>query len=431
MKYHIIPILLLLAASYAYATDCATLKADCKSECDSICKDALEEGYKAQSLCCSEGLCSNTYDTVFCELPEYIQCAQNTINQYHTCIINCVNQYRNTVDKKERAEIRAHCRTPCYDTYETQLYDGCIQSNCQKYCQQKGFSQGSYRKMKTAGWGKCECSQLTTTTTSTSTSSTTTTLVTDLYQNTEADASIYMCSNEYEHQTQKRNDLTHNLIRDYLMNIDFSGIPWLGDKIEGVKDDHRDPWEIKVRDIIKKYDIQDTSVTNVINLALQHKQPELCFAVMRYERGEITVWNEDSISSCHTQLALAENDPSICENIEWYCWRKKCYWSIGETTDDKQICEVMPAEWHDRCVHSMAHNKQDSSICAGINDQGRRENCILCIAAEQRVNQSCSLIQNSEYRDKCFRMVGRWKCWGRGPDYPVTAMATTAGSRAQ
>ena len=429
MRYYVIPLLLLLSLSYAYATDCATLKTDCNSICDQICQDALKEGYKAQSLCCSEGICSNTYDTDYCSIPEYIQCAQNTINQYHTCITNCVNQYKNTEDKTQRSEIRAHCRTPCYETYETQLYDGCIQNNCQKYCEQKGYNQSSYRKMKTAGWGKCECSQ-TTSSSTTTTTHTTTTIVTDLYQNSEADASIYMCSNKYEHQTPENNDLTHSLIRDYLMNIDFSSIPWLGNKIEEIKNNHRDPWETKIKNIINKYNIQDTSPTAVINQALQQKQPEICYAVMRYDRGEITNWNEDTISSCHSQLALATNNPSICENIQWYCWRKKCYWNIGETTENQQICENMPTEWYDRCIHSTAHNKQDTSICTLINDQGRKQNCILCIAAETRNNQSCSLIQNSEYRDKCIRMVGHWKCWGREPVYSVTSMATSTGVRA-
>lgn len=160
MKKILILAILILLSSQSFALsseECTEKGQQCAKDCEAICGqtrsdycDKFDYSGCALDVFCWCNICG-IYDTKWCpRYPDYLSCAEGAKGTYRGCIENCQS-------KREARQNVSTCWADCNEELNNKLID-CKQGPCQKFCEEKGFSNGEWaRYTHEYGWDSCYC----------------------------------------------------------------------------------------------------------------------------------------------------------------------------------------------------------------------------------------------------------------------------------
>ncbi len=118
-------------------------------------------------------------------------------------------------------------------------------------------------------------------------------------------------------------------------------------------------------------------------------------------------------SQCFSQLALAKEDISICENdIHDQLNKDNCYSNVGIAMQDASICEKVGGQrMKNSCYSHIGERKGDTSFCEMINETyspyafSQKNNCYTSVASKNKDLDTCNKIQPETDRSECYASV--------------------------
>ncbi len=92
------------------------------------------------------------------------------------------------------------------------------------------------------------------------------------------------------------------------------------------------------------------------------------------------LWSKSWENDCYRQAAFDNNNPSLCNDITNNYHRWQCYQGVFNSGNPKKIEEcnkISDLEWEGKCITNIAVLQNDSSICEEITTQQEKRNCEL------------------------------------------------------
>ncbi|MFA5106163.1 MAG: hypothetical protein WC506_04340 [Candidatus Micrarchaeia archaeon] len=83
-------------------------------------------------------------------------------------------------------------------------------------------------------------------------------------------------------------------------------------------------------------------------------------------------------NKCYNLAAQAAKKASICNYIDVYTWRVTCYSGLiqaGQALDLNDCVLISDTAWNERCLTTLAYQKQNASICDFIRDTPAVQSC--------------------------------------------------------
>lgn len=106
---------------------------------------------------------------------------------------------------------------------------------------------------------------------------------------------------------------------------------------------------------------------------------------------------------CYNQLALRENNISICDKMPNQDDKDSCYWNFARGKEDLLICDkIKNLDFLDNCYRDIATAKEDLSICEKITDQEKKNNCYRNIAKAKQDPLVCDNIATQSVKNSCY-----------------------------
>jgi len=121
-----------------------------------------------------------------------------------------------------------------------------------------------------------------------------------------------------------------------------------------------------------------------------------------------TTNNPTRIDNCYAQVAAKIGDESICPKIDDARYKDSCYKEVGIKNKNSELCKSVKNEFEqENCFSQIAIAKKDKSICNDITNSGQKTLCLYNYAKATNDVKVCKEdIQDSIYKDECFRAVG-------------------------
>jgi hypothetical protein len=112
--------------------------------------------------------------------------------------------------------------------------------------------------------------------------------------------------------------------------------------------------------------------------------------------------------TCLVELAVRENDDTICDAAIHTGVRYQCYAMVAEKLGNLDICGKIPSgvggetgQLHDLCVSEVAVNLKDYELCQRIKAPGLRDGCYLEIYRQTDDMSLCEMIQDAGMKSLC------------------------------
>jgi hypothetical protein len=112
--------------------------------------------------------------------------------------------------------------------------------------------------------------------------------------------------------------------------------------------------------------------------------------------------------TCLVELAVHEEDVSICDAATHGGVRYQCYAMVAEKLGNLDICGKIPSgdqgetgQLHDLCVSDVAVNLKDYELCQRIKTPGLRDGCYLQIYQQTDDMSLCEMIQDRGMKSLC------------------------------
>jgi hypothetical protein len=112
--------------------------------------------------------------------------------------------------------------------------------------------------------------------------------------------------------------------------------------------------------------------------------------------------------TCLVDLAVDEEDVSICDAATHGGVRYQCYAMVAEKLANLDICGKIPSgaqgetgQLHDLCVSDVAVNLKDYELCQRIKTPGLRDGCYLQIYQQTDDMSLCEMIQDLGMKSLC------------------------------
>ncbi len=110
---------------------------------------------------------------------------------------------------------------------------------------------------------------------------------------------------------------------------------------------------------------------------------DLCFKSVAEYRQDISACGmiEDTKAEGECQLAVAraKRDVTMCSSIAHLDSKDLCYLSLN-LQHDTAVCEkIYSSAWKSSCYYNVAVKNNDSSICGKILDGDRRDACVKAV----------------------------------------------------
>jgi len=127
--------------------------------------------------------------------------------------------------------------------------------------------------------------------------------------------------------------------------------------------------------------------------------------------------------SCYKNVALINQNSSICEKIDCNEMKDECYLNIALVKKNEIVCEgIEDEEQMNNCYEGVAMADKDVSLCEGIEDDGKRNECYKNIALIKKDESICERIKENGYKfyentyGACYENVALAKkneyiCW--------------------
>ncbi|MBI4210246.1 MAG: hypothetical protein HY544_01935 [Candidatus Diapherotrites archaeon] len=124
-------------------------------------------------------------------------------------------------------------------------------------------------------------------------------------------------------------------------------------------------------------------------------------------KGSIPLEKQYNKEQCYASIAALNQDPSLCENMEYY--HDSCYEKIAIETNNQQLCGKIrndSAITQSRCFSEIALNTKNEEICGNIIVEGVKNGCYTQVAIAKADSAICAKIGNA---DDCYSQYGSQK----------------------
>ncbi|MBN1968881.1 MAG: hypothetical protein JW870_05905 [Candidatus Delongbacteria bacterium] len=103
------------------------------------------------------------------------------------------------------------------------------------------------------------------------------------------------------------------------------------------------------------------------------------------------------IEVCYKGVAITNSDESVCEKISDETTEDNCYLGVSRSSTELELCEKMnsKAAFYAECKKNIAVNNNDESICENIGWEKFKDECFLELGV-------CSKITDPDLSQKCL-----------------------------
>lgn len=154
----------------------------------------------------------------------------------------------------------------------------------------------------------------------------------------------------------------------------------------------------------------DTSLCS--NITESQSYQKICEAGVASKCETLTTVDERD--ACYNFIAEAKKDASYCGKIQDDTWdsRGQCYMRLAHLTKNASLCDYFDRDksYYGGCYNGVAIATNDPKICEKIVDIGSRNSCYLDIARIAPSVSLCNKIKNNtEGKSICYALVARDK----------------------
>lgn len=133
-----------------------------------------------------------------------------------------------------------------------------------------------------------------------------------------------------------------------------------------------------------------------IGLAAKYKDTALCQKM-----------TSDVRRSCYNVIAIASNNPAICE--EAGSNKDQCYSEYSRQAKDASACEkIVDVYQKDSCYSNAANTLADASYCDKVRVVPNKDNCYQNMAMRLQDKSFCDKITTANIKDSCNQNLGRY-----------------------
>ncbi|MFC2153969.1 hypothetical protein ACFLRC_00615 [Candidatus Altiarchaeota archaeon] len=136
----------------------------------------------------------------------------------------------------------------------------------------------------------------------------------------------------------------------------------------------------------------------LIEEAKEKQDPSICGKIGDHIQQEM----------CYTDVALALNDSSICENIHEDS-KHVCYQDFASRYDPS-ICDekLSSTQSKDSCYSYVAGARQEPLFCEKITQQSIKDSCYLSTPDYHNPDPAvCGKMMDETWRDKCYKSTAK------------------------
>jgi len=112
-------------------------------------------------------------------------------------------------------------------------------------------------------------------------------------------------------------------------------------------------------------------------------------------------------SLCYTDLAVANQDPIICNKLsDKFGVKDNCLISVAIDKKEISICDKITIQYSkDYCYSKIGAAKQDLSICSSIRKEFEKDFCYSDIAIAKQDLKICEYVVDSLNKDSCIEKI--------------------------